>query len=285
MSEPGRLLAGSEVTPFERDLLESWSSEQPPAAARALAMAGVRVAAIVGAAGTAAASTAAASTAAAGMAGSAAGATGAASAPKVGFGLAMLLKWGSVGVIVGATAVTVAVVRQPDGAPPEGPEQATSPSPVIPVATPGTVTTPGSNGTVSSPAQAPGTPPVGPPDHRQAQLLAVPPVSPPIAQRKVEAPPGLPTRASLAQEIAMFDHARAALEEGEADRALALLDAYQSRFRAGAFSQEAEELRVQALLRKGDRGRAARVGQRFLAAHPESPHAARVRALLAPSDP
>jgi outer membrane protein assembly factor BamD (BamD/ComL family) len=94
-----------------------------------------------------------------------------------------------------------------------------------------------------------------------------------------------PAESSLGEEIASFERARSALDAGDADRALGLLDAYEKRFPTGTFVQEAEVLRVQALARKGDEAGARRVGQRFLAAHPSSPHAARIRAILDPSNP
>jgi hypothetical protein len=39
-------------------------------------------------------------------------------------------------------------------------------------------------------------------------------------------------------------------------------------------------LRIEALVASGDKGRAREVGQRFLASHPETAHADRVRTLL-----
>ena len=73
MSEPRRILEGPDATQFERDLLESWSSEQPSAAARARALA---------IAGAAAGTLAAAAAATAGASSSGLGAAAGVAAPK-----------------------------------------------------------------------------------------------------------------------------------------------------------------------------------------------------------
>ncbi len=252
MSEPRRFLADPDVSPFERDLLESWSSEQPSAAARAraLAIGGVTVAALVGGAG-------------------------AAAAPKAAsVGAAALAKWGVLGVLVaGMATATVAVLREAPVAPSAPPTATAS------LAT-------GASGPSTPNPTAQSTTPMGPPAVSPADLPAAAP-DPTAAHAKghVAAASGVVGAPSLAEEIALFDRARAALDAGEADRALGLLDTYESRFRSGAFGQEAEVLRVQALLRRGDRARASSVGERFLAAHPSSPHAARIRAILTPGAP
>jgi hypothetical protein len=88
----------------------------------------------------------------------------------------------------------------------------------------------------------------------------------------------------LAEEIAAIDRARSALTDGDPTRSLRLIDRYEQRFRNGAFVEEAEVLRIEAHLRRGERTAASRVGARFLAAHPSSLHAARVRALLGQGD-
>jgi outer membrane protein assembly factor BamD (BamD/ComL family) len=59
-----------------------------------------------------------------------------------------------------------------------------------------------------------------------------------------------------------------------------LVDAYEAEYPGGAFTQEAEVVRVDALVREGNRAEAERAGKRFLSAYPKSPHAARVRTLL-----
>ena len=271
MTELRRFLSDPDATPFERDLLESWSSEQPSAGARAraLAIGGVAVVTLVGAA-------AAGTTAAAAGAGAT---TAAGAAPKVAIGVAAILKWAAVGALVaGAAVATVALVREP----------AVDPRAPAPAAQSTASTTRGASPSI---ARATAPSPVEPPTISPADLPAAAPVPSADAPTtrtttsSAASSSGLAPSPGLADEIALFDRARAALDAGEADRALGLLDSYESRFRTGSFIQEAEVLRVQALVRKGDRERASRVGQRFLAAHPTSPHAARIRAILAPSNP
>jgi len=89
-----------------------------------------------------------------------------------------------------------------------------------------------------------------------------------------------PASDSLSEQIAELDRARAALDGGSPERALRLVDAYEASYPSGALVQEAELLRVEALVRAGNQPDAERAGKRFLAAYPKSPHAARVRALL-----
>lgn len=88
--------------------------------------------------------------------------------------------------------------------------------------------------------------------------------------------------ASLTEQVAAIDHARAALESGDATGAIAQVDAYEARYSDGAFRQEADLLRIEALDKRGEHSKATAAGRRFLKAYPKSPHAARVRALLAP---
>jgi TolA-binding protein len=89
-----------------------------------------------------------------------------------------------------------------------------------------------------------------------------------------------PAASSLAQQIAAVDRARSALDTGDAARARRLADSYESEYPGGAFTQEAEVVRIDALVREGNRPEAERVAKRFLGAYPKSPHASRVRALL-----
>lgn len=86
--------------------------------------------------------------------------------------------------------------------------------------------------------------------------------------------------ASLNDQIAALDRARAALGSGDLSRAKKLVDAYESEYPGGAFTQEAEVVRIDALVHEGNHDGAERAGKHFLAAYPKSPHAGRVRALL-----
>ena len=85
----------------------------------------------------------------------------------------------------------------------------------------------------------------------------------------------------LSREIAAIDEARSALRRGSASDALVVLDRYDAAFaKAGRLQLEAAALRVEVLFRLGDLGRARSNAQAFLAKHPSSPYAARIRALL-----
>ncbi len=103
---------------------------------------------------------------------------------------------------------------------------------------------------------------------------------PATAPRAPVARASRPASESISEQIAELDRARAALDAGSTERALHLVDAYEASYPSGALVQEAELLRVEALVRAGNRPDAERAGKRFLAAYPKSPHAARVRALL-----
>jgi outer membrane protein assembly factor BamD (BamD/ComL family) len=85
---------------------------------------------------------------------------------------------------------------------------------------------------------------------------------------------------SLPAEVAVLDGARRALADGDPGRALSELSRYDRDFPNGMLSQEATLIRIEALVSKGDRARARALADRYLAAHPNSSHAARVRSLL-----
>ena len=70
---------------------------------------------------------------------------------------------------------------------------------------------------------------------------------------------------------------------GDAGRAIGLLAQARERFPGGVLGQERAALGVEALMQSGARAEAAESARRFLAAFPNSPHAARVRALVAAS--
>jgi RNA polymerase sigma-70 factor, ECF subfamily len=85
----------------------------------------------------------------------------------------------------------------------------------------------------------------------------------------------------LGAQLALIDGARAMLANGSARDALAQLREYDARYPAGALGPEALALRVEALLRSGEQARGRALGDRFVAQHPKSPYAARIRSLLA----
>ncbi|WP_437288919.1 hypothetical protein [Sorangium sp. So ce406] len=264
MTDPKPLgeLGDEETTELERALLRSWKHESPSASARAraLAIAGL-------AAGTSAAPDA-----------------HAAPAPKAAAGkLLTLAKWG-LGAVIGAglLGAGVALLRPPAppsaAAPPSEPPAATAP----PVAD----EPPAASAQPVAPAPAPSGPVTRAPIPLQASASPSPApaaaASPPRAKgaaSRARSAPVAPADA-LGEQVAMIDRARDALGAGDAAGCLAALDAHDERFPRSAMGEEATVLRIEALIRLGDRARAADLGQRFLASRPTSPHAAGVRALL-----
>jgi hypothetical protein len=249
MSDPTRLLSG-EANQFEKELLGSWDSEQPSDAARA------RVLAMVSLGAGAAAGTAA-------IVGKAGAAAGGSIAPKAGaLGAAALAKWlviGAVGVMTAGAALVYVRHAQNERA-----AGATHAPPLAPTVVP------------AAPVRA--VPPSDAPAVTAPVATEAPARSAP-SQRRTEKS-GRATDDALGDQVSALDRARRALADGDAPGALRQLDDYEGRFPHGALVEEAEVLRVESLLAAGDSAAAARVGARFLAAHPGSPHAARVRALL-----
>lgn len=85
---------------------------------------------------------------------------------------------------------------------------------------------------------------------------------------------------SLAAEVASLDRARKALSTGNSSAAFAELSDYQRQFPRGAMGPEATVLRIEAMSAAGDRSGARSLAERFLAAHPASPHGSRIRSLV-----
>lgn len=103
-------------------------------------------------------------------------------------------------------------------------------------------------------------------------ILEEPPAAPVAAPvTTASASPRAPARDgdALAQELALFEPARAALLAGDARTALRLLDRHHQRFSAGMFAHEAAAARVEALCRLGDR-RAAAARREFATRWPDS---------------
>lgn len=75
---------------------------------------------------------------------------------------------------------------------------------------------------------------------------------------------------SLSVEQALLDAARAALEQGDAPRALALTESYRSRFPHGQLGEEREALAIQALVFEGQYDAARTRAERFRTATPNS---------------
>ena len=132
---------------------------------------------------------------------------------------------------------------------------------------------------VTAPAVVLGPAPMAP------EPVAAP--SPATTPRAVERSAALPSHArhhavaaatpsDLRAEIALVDAARTAVTTGADDRALALLNRYDTSYRAGTFRPEVTALRIEALDHLGRTAQARMLAQRFIAAHPDSPLAGRV---------
>ena len=121
---------------------------------------------------------------------------------------------------------------------------------------------------------------------------ALPAPAEPIVEEPVEAAPeakvpvkaaprgAAPATDSLAAELSAIEDARSALGRRDYAGALRLLDDYTRRFSKRHLDSEATVLRIETLAKKGDRDAAARLGQSFLAGHPNGPYARRVRSLV-----
>ncbi len=86
--------------------------------------------------------------------------------------------------------------------------------------------------------------------------------------------------ASLADELKAVDEARAAFVAHDPALALNRVESYRHRFPSGRFMDETEALEIQSLAALGRSDEARAKAARFLAQHPESPYAQRVRSVV-----
>ena len=82
---------------------------------------------------------------------------------------------------------------------------------------------------------------------------------------------------SLAEEVASLDAARSALSSGDGPGALRALDVFQETFPRARLGTEAHVMRIEALAACGRSSDARAAAETFLASHPDSPFAPRVR--------
>lgn len=107
---------------------------------------------------------------------------------------------------------------------------------------------------------------------------ALPPAAVTTAAPRRPMAPG-PTSA-LADEVRWLDRARHAIAAGDNAAASDALRGYRSAHPTGVLSTEADVLEVDLLVRRGEREAARARAQTFVATHPNSPHAARLRRWL-----
>jgi hypothetical protein len=115
-------------------------------------------------------------------------------------------------------------------------------------------------------------------------VAAIPPVassapatSPAAAPVRRAAGSSTPT---LADELQLIERARTSLAADDVVSAERALDAHALTFSSGVFAEEARVLRIDVMARRGDHARARAAARIFLAAHPDSPYAPRLRALI-----
>jgi hypothetical protein len=85
---------------------------------------------------------------------------------------------------------------------------------------------------------------------------------------------------SLAIEVKALEDAQGALNAHDPDGALRILDQYHARFPNGTLGGEETVIRVQALLARGDREKATALANAYATAHPDTPYARRIQALV-----
>lgn len=85
-------------------------------------------------------------------------------------------------------------------------------------------------------------------------------------------------------ELAAIEAARGVLAAGRSNDALGRVNDYRITFPNAHFADEADVIEVQALVALGRVSEANVKAEQFLAAHPQSPYAKRIRALVAPKE-
>jgi hypothetical protein len=85
---------------------------------------------------------------------------------------------------------------------------------------------------------------------------------------------------SLAEQVQSLDRARVALGSADAGTALSEIEHYRKAWPSGVFLTEASVLEIEALAVRGQRSLAAARAAAFVAAHPDSPQAERLRRLI-----
>jgi len=85
---------------------------------------------------------------------------------------------------------------------------------------------------------------------------------------------------SLAEQVQSLDRARLALGSGDSGAALREISRYRAAWPNGVFLTEASVLEIEALAARGERSLARARAADFVEAHPDSPQAARLRALI-----
>ena len=258
--DPVRLVADASVSDSERALLRHGVDIAPPPEAEARVWQGLAgalgVAAVGGAADASAKTITTAATKAAG-----AGLTGA----KI-VGLVAVLAGA---VAVGGYLLTAANDTHPTAAaPPVTVAAPPAATPVAPPPPPAAPTAPAESATAANDGARPPAP-----GARKTHA----PARPAGAGGPAASPASSAVR--LREETTLIRDARQALRQGDAARALRLLDECRRSFPAGVLQQERERLAIEALAKSGRTQEAAARAGAFLRRYPDSPHAGEIRAL------
>lgn len=107
-------------------------------------------------------------------------------------------------------------------------------------------------------------------------VASVDTVAPSAARAKAQPATPSDAKRDLREEIELIDAARAAVARRAPDAALESLRRYFTNYPRGAFTPEAQVLRIEALEQSGRHAQASSLASSFLARHPDSPLAERV---------
>jgi hypothetical protein len=186
-----------------------------------------------------------------------------------GISAALVGKWLASGLVAGALVSGTASVVERVNQPPRTSEHVVVRAPTAPRA--------------PSPGRSTASPLPETAESRESEaVVTTTPTAIAVASVASTTPPVPDSSASraLGAEAARIDAARRALEQGDARRALIELDWYERSRIVGVLDREAALLRIQALVRMGDKARAVEVARGYLAKHPQDAYAARLHELI-----
>ncbi len=259
-----RRLLDDDASALEREVLSTWNDEKAPEATRTRAL---RLAAE-----------------AAGLAVVAAGATkglAGLGAKGVGWGTSWLVKGLAMALFVGTSAAIVAAAL-------------TSAAPVADVNEPPAPLTRATPVASASPvARAPVVVTEAAPPHTSARLeTPVPrvrlarrtPIAAPVPAPTINAQGPAPASTGssaprFTEEVRMLGDAKSALAAKDPERALLALDTFATLYPSSVLAPEAEVLRIDAHVARGDRARARALAAAFLAERPSSPYRRHVQSV------
>ncbi|MCL2448714.1 MAG: hypothetical protein FWD17_07200 [Polyangiaceae bacterium] len=199
-------------------------------------------------------------------------------------GVSVAVKWAVVLGLGGAASLGAVVAIHPilPSMSPASPPIETAPPRATPQAR---VATP----FPTEPSAAPEPLRPAPPPARALSVATEPSAASPLPPVPPHAPPLVRAPASIASsvqaELTTLERARRALSGGDPAQALSILDAYLAQFPRPNLLPEATVLRIDALVRAGDRSAARRAASAFLDESPRGPYAARIRSLVGTANP